>query len=543
MGESITMNTRQKRTFCIVGVLLIGCFMAGCEEQTRTLKTSNRLLPKTELGTTVGSLVEVFSFFEFPVEGYALVGGLRHTGSPKCPPKVRKYLKKYIRTQLPEYKNVGHFINSYNTATVVVRGFIPAAASKGERFDLKVVTLQGTQTTSLEGGQLWGAELFVAGKFGLGTKALANAEGPIFIDTINDFKTNKNLGYILGGGIVIDDYRINLLLHQPDFKTASNIRNRIIERFGDDVAKAILESQIKLKVPTEYLNQKERFIALVKATYLTASPEITRHRISTHIRKLATSQNKEQNEIALEAIGTESLGKLAILLNSSKEQVQLRAARCMLNLGSDRGLPTLRKIAMHKGSPYRIEAMEAIGKAGSEDAAAISRTLLRDEDFDIRFTAYKQLRNLDDISIIRQLVAGVFYLERIAQTGRPAIFVSRSGRPRIVLFGAPIYCREDIFVQSADGNITINASAGQKHVSIIRKHPNPERSATVLRLQSTHELSDIIRTLAEAPLKKGGTAHQGLNVSYADVIALLQQMCQKGVVQAEFHVGPLPKIH
>ena len=210
----------------------------------------------------------------------------------------------------------------------------------------------------------------------------------------------------------------------------------------------------------------------------------------------------------------------------------------MLNLGSDQGLGTLRQIAMDKDSSYRVEALEAITAAASRnDAASISRRLLRDDDFDIRLAAYEQLRKLDDIAVTQRLIARNFYLEQITQAEHKAIFVSRSGQPHIVLFGAPIFCRENIFVQSPDGNITINAPAGQKYVSIIRKHP--KRPSVIVQLKSSFELGDIIRTLCEEPLSE---EHRGLNVSYADMIALLKQMSEKGAVQAEFRAGPLPKI-
>lgn len=275
--------------------------------------------------------------------------------------------------------------------------------------------------------------------------------------------------------------------------------------------------------------------------YLNQTPEATKKRISAFIRQLAVSSNKYASEIALEAIGNESIDKLAALLNSSDEQVRLRAARCMLNLGSDLGLDTLREIALNKDSPYRVQALQAITKAGRhKDAAAICRRLLRDADFDIRLAAYEQLRKLDDITIHKKLIGQSFYLEEILPTQYKGIFVTRSGQPRIVLFGAPLYCRDNIFIQSADGSIIINAPAGQKYVSLIRKHP--KRPDVVMRLKSSFELSDIIRTLCDEPIKKDHQDRPGLGVSYADMIALLKQMCQKGAVEAQFRAGPLPKL-
>jgi len=418
---------------------------------------------------------------------------------------------------------------------------MPAVASKNEYFDVRVTALPGTQTTSLEGGFLLGTELKTVGTFGITTKVVADARGPIFIDKINTSEVNKRAGYVLSGGKVLDEYKVTLVFGEPDFRTTNGIRNRLNELFGDDTAKVVLPDRIDVRVPAKYREQKQRFISIMKATYLTQSAEITRERIKIFIRKLAALQEADASEIALEAIGNQSLGGLGVLLKVSNEQVRLRAARCMLNLGSDAGLVTLRQIAMDKGSAYRVEALESITTgARRNDAARISQRLLRDDDFRIRLAAYEQLRKLDDIAITQEVVAGNFYLEQIVQTPHKAVFVSRSGQPRIVLFGAPIRCSDGLFVRSADDNITINAPIGQEYVTIIRKHPL--RPGVIPQLKSSFEVDDIIRTLCEKPLKKGERGRGGLGVSYADVIALLKRMCDKGALKAEFWAGPLPKI-
>ena len=535
------MNAVGRKTVRVFATLLIVYFPGGCGEQVG--KESGDLAPTADLGATIGSLARVLPPEPVRVEGYGLVGGLRGTGSAECPPPIRAYLARYILRQLPSHRTleVEKVISSFDTAVVMVEGLTPAIASKNEYFDVRVTALPGTQTTSLEGGRLFTTDLKITGSFGIATRILADAEGPIFIDKISDSGINTRAGYILAGGRVLDEYKIILALHAPDFATTNNIRNRLNGRFGDATARAVLPGRVELMVPAKYREQKERFIAMVTAMYLTQEPEITAERIRTFVRRLAGSEDKYASEVALEAIGNESLGKLSVLLNSSNDRVRLHAARCMLNLGSDAGLVTLRQMAMDRSSAYRLEALESITAAAARnDAAAISRKLLRDDDFHIRLAACDQLRKLDDVVITQQFVGRSFYLERIAQTEHKTVFVSRSGQPRIVLFGAPIYCHGSIFVRSADSDITINATAGQEYVTISRKHP--KRPSVIARLRSSFEVGDIIQTLCEEPPKDGEQGRGGLGVSYADVIVLLKQMCDKGAVRAEFRAGPLPKI-
>jgi len=522
--------------------LLIVLLIVGCGEQDRAGGGATDLIPSIDLGTTIGSLVEVSWSESIRLQGYSLVVGLRGTGSGECPPQIRAYLVQHIPTLYPTRKiNVDKMISGSDTAIVLVEGIMPAVASRNEYFDVRVTALPGTQTTSLEGGFLLGTELKMGGTFGIKTKVVADARGPVFVDKISTSEMNKRIGYVLGRGKVLDEYKVNLVLGKPDFRIINSIRNRLDELFGNGTAKPVLHGSIEVRVPAKYRDQKQRFISIMKATYLTHSTEITRERIKIFIRKLAALEDAEASEIALEAIGNESLGGLSVLLNVSNEQVRLRAARCMLNLGSDAGLTTLREIAMDRGSAYRVEALESITTgARRNDAVRISQRLLRDDDFQMRLAAYEQLRKLDDIAVSQEVIADNFYLEQIVQTPHKSIFVSRSGQPRIVLFGAPIRCSDGVFVRSADGNITIDAPAGQGYVSIIRKHPL--RPDVIPQLKSTFELGDIIRTLCEKPLKKGEQGRGGLGVTYADVIAFLKRMCDKGAVKAEFLAEPLPKI-
>jgi flagellar basal body P-ring protein FlgI len=343
------MGIHQKTTVCAICVALVSSFTGGCGGPAETPLTT-----EIDLGTTIGSLTEIFAVQSIPVDGYGLVGGLGGTGSAECPPEIRTYLRQYILARLPESRvGVDELINSRNTAVVRVHGMMPAAITKNEPFDVRVDGLAGTQTTSLEGGSLYGTDLKEEGSFGITTRILATAEGPVFIDTIGPNAADKRLGYVLGGGRVRDEYKIRLALRQPDYLVARRISNLLDGRFGSGTAKAVQPDLITLRVPAKYRGQKQRFISIVSATYVTETPEVVEERIDTFVRTLATSKDKEASEITLEAIGNRCVKKLAILLNSADEEVRLRAARCMLNLGSDQGLQTLREIATNTRSVYQ----------------------------------------------------------------------------------------------------------------------------------------------------------------------------------------------
>jgi len=526
--------------FVPVAMLLAGLFTGGCEESRRSPSTVTTLTPITELGPTIGSLAQVLAPETIKVEGYGLVGGLNGTGSEQCPTQIRRYLTQHIASQSPgRTVDVQRILSSMNTAVVRLDAVMPASPSPGETFDLRVTALESTQTTSLEGGWLYSAELYMQGAFGLGTEVLAKAQGPVFIDALDATAVRKRHGFVLGGGSTLKGYKIGVALPKDDYRLSSAIRNRLNERYGFDTAKAVSPKLIEVAIPARYKARKQRFVEMVRATYMTETADLARERVRTFVRELATAEDKARSEIALEAIGTPVLERLPTLLNSSDEAVRLRTARVLLNVGSQAGLAPLREIALNRDSPYRLVALDAVGHAASRtDAAALASRLVGEPDANVRLAAYRLLSRLQDPSITRARVGRSFHLEQIA-VGPPMVYASRSGAAKIVLLGAPLVCRDNIFVESADGGIMIDAPVGQRYVSIIRQIPG--RVGSAARLRSSFNLADIIRVLCEDPAQDGKEGPGGLGVSYADAIALLERMCDSGAVAASFVAGPMPK--
>jgi hypothetical protein len=264
-------------------------------------------------------------------------------------------------------------------------------------------------------------------------------------------------------------------------------------------------------------------------------------RIDTLAKELLESQDKENSEVALEAIGRESLLKLRPLLKAPNEEVRLRAARCALNLRDDNAVETLRTIALNEASPYRAEALEAmVASARRNDAVSLARRLLRDKDVRIVLAAYEALRSMEDVAVSREFIGRSFDLEQVVQTDRKAIFVSRSGEPRVVVFGAPLNCRDDIFVEAANETVIVNSRAGQGYVSLTRK--DPAGPGVIGPVRTGFSISEIVRALGAERSRPDAGRGSGLGVPYTDVIAVLEQLTAKGAVPAEFWAGPLPKI-
>jgi hypothetical protein len=537
------MTTGSLKILVYISTAAILITVAGCGESNKAKTGPGSKLEQSaatfESGTTIGQVADIFSPDYIPVQSYAIVGELAGTGSADCPPNIRDYLGKYILRYMPS-TDIDKFINSPDTSIVVAEGLLPTTG-RGAPFDVRVAVPGAAQTTSLEGGQLYGTELRAAGSFGLTTKVLALAEGPIYIDKI-DPTGDLRVGYILGGGWTVNDYKMMISLRKPDYFVASTIRNKLIERFGQDTAKAVSAGQVEMMLPEQYTGRKQHFINIVKATYLSLSSQDRQKKTDELISSLAGPGDRNNAEISLEAIGKDTLGPLGKLLGSADADTRFRAARIMLNLGSDAGLNILRSVALDPASNRRMEAIEAIGNSAKRgDAIAVCRRLLRDDDVTIILAAYEQLRKMDDISISDEMIGRNFYLENITLAEKKLVFVSRSGQPRIAVFGGPLFCRSNLFIQSEDGNITLNSPPGQEHVTVIRKiAARPD--IPPISLKCSYELSDIIRTLGYEPTRRNPTDHVGLAVAYSDIVALLNQMVQKGAIDCQFRAGPMPQI-
>lgn len=521
-----------------VGLLLTAVLLAGCAQETRPEDP----MDEARLGPTIGTLAEVDQPQATAVEGFGVVGGLPGTGSAACPAPLRAYLKQYILGRLPDRSvNVDEFINSANTAVVRLEGTIPAAADLGQKFDVRIRPVAGSDATSLHGGWLYEATLTQPGTLGPGARTLATVEGPVFVNTIQTAKPVATDGYVIGGGTARHGYTGVLRLRRPDYAVTSAVRNRLNERYGPGTATAVSANDVTFVIPASYQRRQARFVSMVQATYVAETPELLQARIDTFVQQLAASDRKERSESALEAIGRHCLPKLATLLNATHEEVRLRAARCALSLGYDGALEPLRAIAMDATSRYRLEALDAIVTLGRRnDATTLARRLLRDRDAQVVLAAYEHLRMLEDVAVRQELVGRSFYLEEVVQTDRRAIFVARSGDPRIVIFGASLTCRDNVFVESLDGMVMVNSRRGQDHATLTRRVPN--RPGVIGPLRSSLKISEIIRTLGSEGGRTRDGAPAGLGASYGDVAAVLEQLCAKGGVAAEFWAGPLPKI-
>jgi hypothetical protein len=521
--------------------LILALFFCGCTPPQELVQPDEPLNPRD----TIGSVAKYFATDATLVRGIGIVACLPGTGSSECPPAIRDELEKYIWKQVPEAGSVSPrlVIESQDTAVVEITGVIPALSTPMDRFDVALKPLSSTQTTSLDGGCLYTAELKEMSRlnsieqFTRFSKTLAIAEGAVY--TPQSDTSLPPQWRVLGGGRASQSSSVRLLLNKPNFTVASVIRNRINERFGPKTAVCVSEGEITLSFPVKYINQREKFLGIVESLMLGNDPQIQGEYAQALIEQILSKTDSEQAEIALEGIGKPALDVLAPLLNHADPAIQFHAARCMLNIGDKRSLAVLRATVSDKKSPYRIDTIRAIGlRAKRRDAIPILETAVNDSDMQIRLEAYEMLIHLNSHVISRRSVSnGAFSIDSVMSSGPKTIYVYRQGYPTIVLFGSPLRCEESVFIRSEKSSVTINSQSDNKLISVSRKHPR--RPRVIGPLLSSNDLSILIQTLGELPDTRSNTAvRPGLAVPYAEILEILKTMTEQGAVEAQFVAGP-----
>lgn len=518
----------------LAGVLAI-LAGGGCGHGDASV-SSRSLAGPANLGLTLGQVGKVMYAHALPLEGYGLVGGLPGTGSAECPPAVKEYLRRFAQSQVSDSQSVGldGLLRGLQAAAVYVEAVLPPASLKGDRFDVKVTALSRAETTSLDGGWLFTGELSLKGRVGTTVGSPALADGPVYIDKLSPGPLDGRVGHVLGGGRLLDQPQILVVLAKEDFRTASAVRNLINGRFGPDTARALSSSEIELHVPPAYRHQRSRFFSVVQALYLDQTPELVQDRVTAWVGRLASADETTAHEVALEAIGPACVPKLGVLLQSSDERIRLAAARCMANLGSPKGIQALAAIAQESRSPRRDEAVKALGAAPGEVSTLVR--LLGDPDLEVAMTAYEALVTVGHPAVPGVRIGGGAILDEIPGAATRAVVASRSGRRRVALFGR-VACQPGRILESSDRTITLDSRADDGSVRATRMHP--VRKSVIGQVRCPLHLGGLIRALCG----EGASATQGqggLGVSYSDLLSLLKQACDSGFVDAEFWAGPLP---
>jgi len=540
--------------------------LAGCEF---TWKTSERK-PDVEKGFVdahVRGLAESAAYRDtiseqgwieglryMRVRGYGIVAGLGDRGSRECPERIRERLvqEMYKRAEFsgagikPARVSPEQIIDDLDTAVVVIEGEIPAAAQLGDRFDVNVSALSGTQTVSLEGGRLYTADLHIYREVGSGAvvegKALATADGPVFINPFasgkkEEIRLRAREGVVIGGGKVTVPRRLRFVLSRPSYQRVRHITSVINARFPDPqkVARATSPSYVELRVPDEFQEDPFHFLALVRHLYVAERPGFLEER-TLKLAEEILEPDAPHADIALawEGIGRTVLPTVQKLYTSEQPHARFYAALTGLRLGDDVAVEVLDSVARDSGSDYRLTAIEEMARARrSHRAAGALRGLLDDPDPRIRVEAYEALLARED-RVIRSEPVGEnnFVLDQVPSAAGNLVYVRRTGGQRIALFGTGLRCRPPVFYRDGNEMITLSAAAGARELTVIRRTPFGNQQSPPL--PAAQSLPELIHMLGDDPVPLSDSEVHGLAVDYSTLARALSELINAGAINAEF---------
>lgn len=557
----------RSRITCVLGVGILTLSVCGCFTPAEWRRLWDRgdkgsqpepspQLVSTSKATrgTIGELVTVEGARLLQVRGFGLVVDLADSGGGDGPAVIKQYLIKEIRrTTMPGEADVPavEMINGLDTAMVEVTALlgIPAGAKKQQRFDVVVRGL-GTQTKSLAGGRLVLCELKPFAETIdaiLGSKSIASASGPIFISPIGlgediPEKINLRAGLVLGGGVVKRQRNLRLVLNSPSPSVARRIENRINGRYAASEPVAIGKSHavVELVIPPSYRRRKSLFLEHVLHTTLNVDPTALRRKARDLAEEITHPDAEfESIGVAWEAIGRIVLPEIKALYLHALPAANFCAGRAGMRLGDGAGMEAVARHALDRESPFRFEAIDALGFAvNMHGAGECLRKLLDDSDSIVRLRAYRALRRRPHPAIqSRILYKDNLVLDVVDSSGPYLVYVQRSEVPRIAIFGRQMRCRppamypgerrDDRFLHTQ-----ISAQLDDENLALIFKNKHTGRNSP--KLDVPLNVVKLIEFLGDTPVKadKGGV--EALGIPYDEIIDILHTFCEVRTIPATF---------
>ena len=439
-------------------------------------------------------------------------------------------------------------LNDPTISVVRVDAYLPPGARPGDQFDVQVSTLDGSNTTSLAGGVLYRTELKVDGantiQPGYKVDVAGASQGPVFVNpsyvlggASADTPAAKNslrYGVIMQGGVARETRPLVIKLRQPQRSLARAIEILIEERFAsyktsptEKFASAKDEGIVMVVLPSQFHGDWEHFAGIMNHIYLSNSPNFR----AMKAKQLADEAVKpgaalEDISYAWEALGPVSLPHLGSLMRSDKPDVVYAAARAAAYLGDGGAVDSLTRIAMTTDHRFQLNAVRTLGDLNpSPQVNQALRTLLASEQSLVRIEAYKVLAKNNDPSIYTKQIGTKFMLDIVQSDGRPIIYASRSGIPRLAVIGNKPAMNLPTMFSTMDDQFTISSSANQKRVTIYYRGPGSREPVTI---QSNPDLAEIAARLGG----EGPGQERLLNFTYGDIVAILQAICETREVTA-----------
>ncbi len=486
----------------------------------------------------VGDLAVPYGLHRIQVDAVGFVTGLKGTGSDPQPSNERSLVMREMQRRGIETPNA--LLASSNTSLVKVRGYLNSGVQKGDRFDLEVRVLSGSETTSLRGGNLWSCDLkqmaLMSDNRIHGGHELATGKGAILVDPTPEREGSEVLqcrGRVLGGGLAHQSRPLMLVL-KPEHQSVRNSAraeaavNRRFHSFDAGnkigVAKAKTDEVIELVVHPRYYDNVARYLRVVRSLSLRESEREQSQRLLVLEKQLLDPISSSRAALQLEAIGTRGVEILQKGLKSNDPEVRFYSAESLAYL-DESGVAEYLAAAAANEPAFRVFALAALSAMEDFDSQDQLRKLLDAPSVETRYGAFRALkarRSADPL--VRGLnLKEQFTLHVLPTSADPMVHVARSKQPEIVLFGKGQMLSMPLSIE-AGNEIMINSGPNGQLVLAKYSVGQPDQRRTV-----SPQVEEVIGAIVDL----GGT--------YPDVVQALQEAKEAGSLPSRLEVDALPK--
>ncbi len=475
------------------------------------------------------------------IQSFGIVNGLAGTGGQEPPSMQRDLLLAEMKTRDVEDPNT--FIDSENTALVMVEAVIPPGVRRGDPLDLIVKTSQRTEATSLRGGWLMPARLSftqIIGGMPRTSDTLATGTGPVIVRAAHQAGDDPQLlleGRVLAGGVAQKDGHLDLRI-RPEYrhvaisKRLAEVINRRFYFFDGSARRGIANAKeddlIAIETHPRYRHNVHRMMAVVGLLGTEADIAETHARIDTLAKQLLEPTSASDAALQLEGIGDEGVPALLAALTSSNPEIQFYAAEALAYLDRVEAVEPLVELSRDQPA-FRYHTLQALAGMEKERRAAEGlRKLLDESSTETRFGAFDAIRRRADRNVILsgsrlgESDQRVNFFD-VPSKGGPLVAISLRRSPDLVVFDGPIPIKPPEYLFCGCGILIV--ANGAEGLQISRILPGRE---------DTHTTAPAtVRGLAGGIVQVGG--------SYGDIVEALRLAKEQGFLSAALAIDVLPQ--
>jgi hypothetical protein len=365
-------------------------------------------------------------------------------------------------------------------------------------------------------------------------------------------------GVILAGSRVLKDRPLILRLRSPGARQARAIEQRIIERFQEDVdddlrsasgadgatskkvANASDEGVVWVYVPRDYTNDVDHFIGVMRHLYMQGGNPAFAAQKARELANAALQKDAPLADISFcwEGLGKSALFAITPLMSNPNPDVQFAAARAAVFLGDRAAEQVLLDIACTPGNRFRVTAVRTLAELPAKPRVdRMCRALLDSDEAKVRIEAYQMLvKHKDSTVYTRWIKNGTrekFALDLVQSSGKPLIWASRQGVPRLAVFGNMTQLEAPMLFTALDDRLTINFDGEGSPVTLFYRGEELPKPA---QATSSPSLAQVVAELAG---DTDGAGSNGFRFGYADIVGILQEMVDKKMISGSHGQGRL----